>query len=299
MAAASLRVGVVSFALVATLSLLVVGACSSTSKNGDGAVTGLGSGGGAGSAGGVGGVGGSIGGGGGRGGRGGRGGSQGGGAGSTGSAGAGGGCGAGFPVGSTRPAGDGCNFCNCIAPGAWVCSTAACPIGGSGGGGAVGGSGAAAGAGGAAGRGGSGAGGAGSGGTSGAGGRGGAGAAGSGGQGVLCGGARCQPGDTCCYDSMGNGTCATPPAVCIGVPATCNNGQACAAGLYCDITSPRRCLASAVGGVCIERPSACTRIYQPVCGCDGATYGNDCERRRAHAQLDHEGACSGSDAGSG
>ena len=43
------------------------------------------------------------------------------------------GCGPGFPVGATRPAGDGCNVCSCIGPGSWVCSTAACPIGGSGG----------------------------------------------------------------------------------------------------------------------------------------------------------------------
>lgn len=135
----------------------------------------------------------------------------------------------------------------------------------------------------------------------GAAGPGGAGAAGNGGgEGVPCSGVRCPTGDTCCYDGMGNGTCTTPPALCTGAPVvTCNNGQTCAGGLTCDITSPGRCVASAVGGVCIETPSACTRIYLPVCGCDGVTYGNDCERQRAHAQLDHDGECSGPDAGRG
>ena len=85
------------------------------------------------------------------------------------------GCGPGFPVGSARPAGDGCNTCNCSAPGVWVCSTAACPIGGAGGAGAGGvGGGASAGAGGSAGAGAGGSAGAGAGGSVGAGGGGGA-----------------------------------------------------------------------------------------------------------------------------
>ena len=130
--------------------------CGSTSPNSDGATAGSGGGGGVSDGGGE------------RGGGSGNGGSAGGTGGSVGSAGRGGGsggdgCGPGFPVGSTRPAGDGCNFCNCIAPASWVCSTAACPIGGSGGGaaadGGAGGSGGRGGGGASAGRGGAGGGG--------------------------------------------------------------------------------------------------------------------------------------------
>jgi hypothetical protein len=44
-------------------------------------------------------------------------------------------------------------------------------------------------------------------------------------------------------------------------------------------------------GACKPRPQICVENYQPVCGCNGKTYGNDCARQAAGAQLAHAGPC--------
>ena len=66
-------------------------------------------------------------------------------------------------------------------------------------------------------------------------------------------------------------------------------GLPCPEGQLCDIEGG--CFIADGMGLCKPVPVGCPDVWQPVCGCDGKTYGNDCDRLAAQVSKDHEGAC--------
>ena len=76
--------------------------------------------------------------------------------------------------------------------------------------------------------------------------------------------------------------------------ATCGTRGApgrCGAGSYCYFDIRAACGSFDAGGVCTQKMDKCTKQYQPVCGCDGKTYGNACMASNQGMSVARIGAC--------
>ena len=72
----------------------------------------------------------------------------------------------------------------------------------------------------------------------------------------------------------------------VPVGGKCGPGQPCGSAGYCDVGA-----SCGTAGTCAVVPTNCTDIGQPVCGCDGITYGNPCTAAGNGMSIAYVGAC--------
>ncbi len=106
------------------------------------------------------------------------------------------------------------------------------------------------------------------------------------------------PADLTISLSCSGSGCATARQVGQSCGGIAGGSFVCDAGLFCEYTVAQSCGSGDQAGVCASEPKICEEIYQPVCGCDGKTYGNSCQANGAGTSEAHLGPCGANVVGS-
>jgi hypothetical protein len=88
---------------------------------------------------------------------------------------------------------------------------------------------------------------------------------------------------------------AAPQSAGYGAPkgTTCGGiiGKQCPSAMqFCKLPDGQ-CKVADAQGTCTTKPQICPKIFKPVCGCNGKTYGNACEASAAGVSVQSQGHC--------
>lgn len=68
----------------------------------------------------------------------------------------------------------------------------------------------------------------------------------------------------------------------------CTSQKDCVSGEYCKLDNELGCEGS---GECAKMPQMCIEVFNPVCGCDGRSYGNPCQAAEFGSNVHFHGVC--------